>query len=216
MLHVFISIPIIGENVESSRPDDTWEPVWPSTTQVHCADFKLEKSSATSSFPADTERESFEHQPREQPKKCAQDCTVNSIYNFLRQICVSPPKSSCRTLEWVNGPVCSYRAVDSEYNLAVRKWKTELSHWSFEDFCHHYDVIQPNPVFVPMSACLSVPESMVMIERVLEIQTDGKIEQIANEAYAVMEKTLPKKNCICVISAPSSGKNYVFDATRTF
>lgn len=67
-----------------------------------------------------------------------------------------------------------------------------------------------------MSSCLSVPESMVMIERILEIQTDGKIEQIVNEVYAVMEKTVPKKNCIYVISAPSPGKNYVFDAIRTF
>lgn len=55
-----------------------------------------------------------------------------------------------------------------------------------------------------------------MIERILEIQTDGKIEQIVNEVYAVMEKTVPKKNCIYVISAPSLGKNYVFDAIRTF
>lgn len=99
----------------------------------------------------------------------------------------------------------------------MRKWKTELSYWTFEDVCHHYDFIQPNPVFVPMTTYLSVPESMEMVERILEIQTEGKVEPFASEVYAVMEKkTLPKKNCIYVISAPCSGRNYVFDAIRTF
>lgn len=67
-----------------------------------------------------------------------------------------------------------------------------------------------------MTTYLSVTESMEMIEKILEIQTDGNVQQFVKEVYAVMEKTLPKKNCIYVISAPSSGKNYVFDAIRTF
>lgn len=76
----------------------------------------------------------------------------------------------------------------------MRKWKTELSYWTFEDVCHHYDFIQPNPVFVPMTTYLSVPESMEMVERILEIQTEGKVEQFASEVYAVMEKKLfPRK-----------------------
>lgn len=78
---------------------------------------------------------------------------------------MSPLKSSCRTLEWVNGPVSSYNTADSEYNLAVRRWKTELSYWSFEDFCHNYDVVQPNIVSVPMTQYLSVPESLVIVEK---------------------------------------------------
>lgn len=132
---------------------------------------------------------------------------MKSISNFIRQTCVSPPKSSCRTLQWVNGPAASYSAGDSEYDLAVRKWKTELLYWTFEDFCHHYDVIQPNPVFGLMVQYLFEPESMVMIEKILEIQTEGKVAKFVNEVFQVMEKLLPKKNCIYVISPPSSGKN---------
>lgn len=145
-----------------------------------------------------------------------QDAIVDSIMEFLKTICVSPPKSSCGTLERVNGPVASYSAVDSKYNLAVRKRKTELCYWSSEGFCHHYDYIQPNPVFVPMTTYLSVPESIEMVERMLEIQTDENVEHFVKEVYAVMENSLPKKNCIYLISAPSLGKNYVFDAIRTF
>lgn len=136
---------------KSDGPDESWEPVWPTGTQVHCADFKLEKPATASSVSTNNERGDYDAVPIEQPKRRSQDSTVLSIYNFLKQICVSPPKSSCRPLEWVNGPVASYSAVDNEYNLAVRRWKTELCYWSFDDFCHHYDVVQPNPVFVPMT-----------------------------------------------------------------
>lgn len=75
--------------------------------------------------------------------------------------------------------------MDQEYNLAVRKWKTELCYWTFDDFCHHYDYIQPNPVFVPMTTYLSVTERMEMIEKILEIQTDGNVQQFVKEVYAV-------------------------------
>lgn len=55
-----------------------------------------------------------------------------------------------------------------------------------------------------------------MAERIFEILVDGSIEQFLKEVYTIIEKTLPKMNCMHVISAPSSGKNYVFDAIRTF
>lgn len=213
---VDITLPT-GKTVETSRrPDAGWEPIWPTALQVYCPDFVPEQSTSTSSAAASNQRDDYEPAPVEAPKRRSQDATVNSIQSFLKQICVSPPKSSCRTLEWVNGPVGSYSAVDTEYNLAVRRWKTELCYWTFDDFCHHYDVVQPNPVFVPMTQYLSVPESMVMLERILEIQTNGQTAKFVNEVFQVMEKFLPKKSCIYILSPPSSGKNYVFDAIRTF
>lgn len=77
------------------------------------------------------------------------------------------------------------------------------------------DVVHPNRVFVPMATYLLVPESVEMVEQILHIQTDGQLTKFVNKVYSVMEKTLPTKNCMCIISAPSSGKNYVFDANRT-
>lgn len=198
-----------------TRPNDEWDPVWPAAHQTVCTDWQHEKPGSVPVAPAGDDVPDCQRAAANVRRR-PQDGTVESIADFLKQICVSPPKSSCRTLEWVNGPVASYSAVDTEYNLAVRKWKTQLCYWSFDDFCHHYDYIQPNPVFVPMSTYLSVTESLEMVEKILEIQTDGNVQQFVREVYAVMEKTLPKKNCIYVISAPSSGKNYVFDAIRTF
>lgn len=139
-----------------------------------------------------------------------------SIYHLLKQICVSPPKSSSITLEWVNGPVASHSAVDNEYNLAVRCFKTEVCYWSFDDFCHHYDVTQLNPIFVPMTQYFSVTENIVMIKIILEIHTDGNVEEFVKDVFTVMQEALRKKNCIYVISAPSSRKNYIFDAIRKF
>lgn len=99
-------------------------------------------------------------------------------------------------------PVASYSASNSEYNLPVRKWKTELSYWTFEDFCNHYDCIQPSPTSVPMTAHLSVPESVEIVEEILKIQTEGNAKQFVTEVYNVMEELLPKRKCIYIISPP--------------
>lgn len=85
--------------------------LWPAAVQVRCAGFKRPESATTSNVPEESERDSIEPAPVQQPVHRRQDGTVNSIYSFLKQICVSPPKSSCRTLPWVNGPVASYIAL---------------------------------------------------------------------------------------------------------
>lgn len=97
-----------GETVEAQRgPDDTWEPLWPSNFQVHCSDFKCEKPAASTSAATIDERGDDFGAPVQQVKRRPQDAIVDSILDFLKTICVSPPKSSCRTLQWVNGPVAS-------------------------------------------------------------------------------------------------------------
>lgn len=165
----------------------------PTGLQIYCTDFKRDVPASIPSPTPESERHYYEPAPIEQPKRRNQYSTVFSIYNFLKKMCASPPKSSCRTLYWVNGPVSCYSAADSEYNLAVRTWKTELCCWNFEYFCHHYDVIQPNPVFVPITQYLSLPESMVMMERILEIQTEGQVKKFVNEVFSVMEKNFAQE-----------------------
>lgn len=54
------------------------------------------------------------------------------------------------------------------------------------------------------------------MERILYIQTNGNIKQFVTEVFQVLEKLLPKKNCIYIIYEPSSGKNFIFDAIKTF
>lgn len=93
---VFISSLLIGENVAQSQgPDESWEPVRPYSTKVHCTDWKLDKSAGFPSLHASAEQTDYDPAPVEQPKRCNQDSTVLSIYNFLKQICISPPKSRC-------------------------------------------------------------------------------------------------------------------------
>lgn len=214
---VYVSLAADKTDGGGPRSQDSWNPLWPSGYQALCADLPTSQRAATSSADASCDADAYQGTTfSEQPKRRPQDSTVDLIYNFLKQICVSPPKSSFRTLEWVNGPVASYSAADSEYNFAVRRWKTQLTYWSFDDLCHHYDVVQPNPVFVPMTTYMSLSESVVWMERILYIQTNGNIKQFVTEVFQVLEKLLPKKNCIYIISEPSSGKNFIFDAIKTF
>lgn len=49
----------------------------------------------------------------------------------------------------------------------------QLQYWSCEDFVRHYKNEQPNPVFVPMTQYLSMPESVAMLETILELQTNS-------------------------------------------
>lgn len=48
---------------KSDGPDESWEPVWPTGTQVHCADFKLEKPATASSVSTNNERGDYDAVP---------------------------------------------------------------------------------------------------------------------------------------------------------
>lgn len=53
-----------------------------------------------------------------------------------------------------------------------------------------------------MTAHLSVPESVEIVEEILKIQTEGNAKQFVTEVYNVMEELLPKRKCIYIISPP--------------
>lgn len=60
-----------------------------------------------------------------------------------------------------------------------------------------------------MTQYLSIAESIVMLEHsvVMQLSTKGWVKEFINKVFQVLENKLPRKNCIYIISEPSSGQN---------
>lgn len=78
-----------------------------------------------------------------------------------------------------------------------------------------YNEIKDNkPLFILSMNYGNIDESTEVVEQLLRYQFDDDDEKIViflNTVIDILDKRIPKCNCICVHGPPSSGKNYFFD-----
>lgn len=60
----------------------------------------------------------------------------------------------------------------------------------------------------------SINDSLNILETLLHFQysSTGKMVEFLNRLLCIVDKRLPKKNCMCIVGNPNAGKNYYFDA----
>jgi len=99
--------------------------------------------------------------------------------------------------------------------MKVRKWKVKGFRYSnpyvkpyFNGYARHFDDMY---YFVDQSLTMSVD--------LLELQFDGDHElivQFLTDVYNIVDKKIPERNGVAIISPPSAGKNCFFDDIASF
>lgn len=114
------------------------------------------------------------------------------------------------------------RLDDKHLQRAIQVFNDEMCTYTTLDFIEMYKNTQPlfdAPHGDLSSFYMTVDDSYKAVIELLNFQFDenqNEISDFVNNLYMLVEKIVPKKNCIEVVSPPSAGKNFFFDAVLSF
>ncbi|XP_049273758.1 uncharacterized protein LOC125759329 [Rhipicephalus sanguineus] len=156
-------------------------------------------------------------------RKCVKRTQEESIYDWLRENPASPLTSIVRTPKWLSDPEMRFiRLEDKHLQRAIQVFNDELCTYTTLDFVELYKNTQPlfdAPHGDLNSFYMNVEDSYKAVLELLNFQFDenhNEIAEFVNNLYMLVEKMVPKKNCIEVVSPPTAGKNFFFDAVLSF
>lgn len=102
---------------------------------------------------------------------------------------------------------------DSYVNKAITLYSDALIDYSLRDY---YELLKQceNPIFFKGVEYGTEEDSLDILTQLMKHQFDddeGKIQEFLQTLVDVLDKRIPKKNCIAIKSPPSAGKNFFFD-----
>lgn len=162
---------------------------------------------------------------RKKHKLGAQAELQQQILTILRQNPVSPTTAITRHKVWRENPALRFKtSADPLVKPVIASFNDELMTWSIHDYQEMYNDPKCKPIF---SAVIGEFEdtyydketSIKILMELLKYQCsddeDG-VKDFMQTLYNVLERKIPKLNCLVVKSPPSSGKNFFFDAIKDY
>lgn len=148
------------------------------------------------------------------------------IYDLLRKIAICPLSEIVFTKEYLVNPELAIKRLDDrDVKNIIDTHASVINTWSIEEFEKFYN--NPNIVKIWSSRNVemfdnyyfSIDISKQIIEQLLFFQFGNNLDKIktfCTDVYDILEMNRPKTNCLVVISPPSAGKNYFFDAVLDY
>lgn len=142
----------------------------------------------------------------------------------IKTILVSPIASCVDTMDWIGTEAApsAFRFINSDnpdFKCALSVVNSEYMRYSYFDFLNLFSKHEPlfgNLANSP-SHYLGVEHSYKILRRLLVYQMgESEVPEFMNTLVNVIDRRVPKLNCIHVQSPPSAGKNFFFDAVKDF
>nr|AWV66980.1 Non-structural ORF2 [Ambidensovirus sp.] len=136
-----------------------------------------------------------------------------------------PPEALTNIKEFYNNPNLNYLDDNCKtIRVCLRNWCARIKEWNTEDFAEYYKNPFVKPYFNAYSRNISdvyydVETSVRIAEELLFTQFDDDhavITRFLTDILEICDKIVPKRNSMCVVSPPSAGKNFFFDAIASF
>lgn len=113
---------------------------------------------------------------------------------------------------------------DKEIAAAVTNFKNTLTTYTMADYQEMYNNEECEPIFSAGFGNFStyyynVENSLKVMDELIHYQCDGDEEVVMDfvtTLFNVLERKIPKLNCIVIHSPPSAGKNFFFDAVKDY
>lgn len=145
------------------------------------------------------------------------------ILDLLSKCAVCPLTEIVYTREYLTNSDVACKRLDSrELKDAVDTRGSIINTWSLEDYKKFYENIDTIKIWSSRSLesfdnyYLDYDESMTIVYKLLEFQMGIELIPFCTTLLNILECKLPKTNCFIVISPPSAGKNFFFDAIRDY
>nr|QOD39565.1 NS1 [uncultured densovirus] len=148
-----------------------------------------------------------------------------SIVEMLEKIPICPPEAIVKHPEWRKIPDIRFQGLGEKIiKNSIISYKNELCSKSMAEYQEIYNRKDCMPVF---SAGVGQFDdtyyneecSVKIMEQLLEFQFDNDDEVIGEfvqTLYNILERKVPKLNTIMIVSPPSAGKNFFFDAIKDY
>nr|QOD39456.1 NS1 [uncultured densovirus] len=220
-----VRIPSEGYNLSTSRLTSVLETIGEMAKQIPRARDKLQSWGPDLDDDEPVERDTVELPRRKRRKVGAQERIQIMTVELLESNPIVPPEAIVKTKAWRDTPELKFKNMsDKEIKAAVSMFKDQLTTYSMADYQEMYNKENCMPRFscgaVPFDTYYyNVANSLEMMDKLVEFQCgeddDAKLEFIMT-LYDVLERRVPKLNCIVIHSPPSAGKNFFFDAVRDY
>jgi len=145
------------------------------------------------------------------------------VLDLLNKCAVCPLTGIVYTKEYLeNNSVACKRLNSLDVQSAIDARASVLNTWKYSDFVDFYTKEDTILIWSALSVdefdtyYYSYDESQSIILQLLEHQLGEGIYNFASTLIDTLERNVPKRNCFVVISPPSAGKNFFFDAVRDF
>ncbi|XP_050528148.1 uncharacterized protein LOC126898252 [Daktulosphaira vitifoliae] len=146
---------------------------------------------------------------------------------LIRMYPTCPINAVNKTIEFINNTHTKYiSSSDRDLAVIIKNWSIILNQWSVQQFWDYYSSPGVRPYFnlYAFTNCKSSfyytpAESLEIAVELLSFQFDGDFERIHKFVYDlfdVVEKNVPKRNTLSVLSPPNAGKNFFFDAVCSY
>lgn len=144
------------------------------------------------------------------------------ILGLLNRYAICPLSEIVHTKEYLEAVCCLKRLDDKDVKSAIDTRASIINLWFKED----YDSFYNDPATIKIWSArsldlvdmyyLSWDETINIIKELLTFQCGAFIYLFCKQLVDVLEMKIPKRNTFVVISPPSAGKNFFFDAIRDY
>lgn len=162
---------------------------------------------------------------RHKRKMGAQERIQLLTVEILETYPICPPEAIVKHRVWRETPELRFKNVaDREIKAAINSFKDNLTTYSIFDFQKMYNKENCIPIFSAGfgnfdTYYYNIENSVKIMEELIHYQCGGDEDatlDFVETLYNVLERKVPKLNCIVIHSPSSAGKNFFFDAIKDY
>nr|QOD39502.1 NS1 [uncultured densovirus] len=171
------------------------------------------------------ERGANELPQRKRRKLGAQERIQVRIVKLCEMYPTCPPAAIVNNRVWLKDVELRFKTLaDKEVKSALNNYTQQLTTWNMKDYQELYSKSDCEPVFSAGygnfdTYYYNVENSIKILDELIEYQCGGDEDAIMDfvtTVYNVVERKIPKLNCVVVHSPSSAGKNFFFDAIKDY
>lgn len=145
------------------------------------------------------------------------------IIDLLSKTAVCPLTDIVYTSLYLENPIVATKRLDSkEVKDAIDTRAAVINTWKRENFVEFYN--NPDTILIWSARFVDAfnqyyydyPKSYKIASELLHYQCPDNLTEFVTDVVNTLECTTPKRNCLLIVSPPSAGKNFFFDAVRDY
>nr|QTE04117.1 MAG: nonstructural protein 1 [Emberiza spodocephala ambidensovirus] len=155
-------------------------------------------------------------------KRRRQGGSEEELLEWIRHFPASPILNIVNSTLWLQSPYKFMRRSDPMISTVTDVMSLEIINYSFLEMYEYAKSVSPLYAAYKMNVSdyyLSQDESLSIMNTLLSHQFNDDLDtirQFLTDLYNILDKRLPKVNAMQIISPPSAGKNFFFDAVIHF
>lgn len=162
---------------------------------------------------------------RKKRKLGAQERIQLRTVELLEKYPICPPEAIVKHRVWRSDPDLRFKNVnDREIKAAICSFKDNLTTYTMTEYQEMYNQPDCQPIFSAgfgnfETYYYNVENSIKIMDELVQFQCGGDEDAILDfvtTLYNVLERKVPKLNCMVIYSPPSAGKNFFFDAVKDY